>query len=67
MTTNDLAQIQPEKYHGKLGGYTNHGCLCDLCRAAHAAYQGARRDNDTYREWNKLRGRRYRLRKKSSC
>jgi len=24
--------------HGKLGTYTNHGCRCDLCRAALRKY-----------------------------
>lgn len=27
-----------EPVHGRHSTYTNHGCRCDLCRAANAAY-----------------------------
>lgn len=27
-----------EPWHGTAGGYTNHGCRCDDCSAAHSAY-----------------------------
>lgn len=27
-----------ELWHGTLGGYTNHRCRCDKCRAAWRAY-----------------------------
>lgn len=28
----------PDQWHGTLGGYTNHKCRCDQCRAANSAY-----------------------------
>ena len=32
-----LADDDPR--HGTIGGYNNHGCRCDRCRAAIAAYR----------------------------
>jgi hypothetical protein len=28
-----------ERWHGTLGGYTNHHCRCDRCLEAHRVYQ----------------------------
>lgn len=27
-----------ERWHGTRGGYTNHGCRCEACTAAHTKY-----------------------------
>lgn len=35
--------MSDEKWHGTPGGYTNHGCRCDDCRAALRDYQRRRR------------------------
>jgi hypothetical protein len=32
-----------QKWHGTHGGYTNHGCRCDLCTAANTEKQRAYR------------------------
>ena len=30
-----------ETWHGRSGGYHDHGCRCERCRAGHAAYKRA--------------------------
>ncbi len=34
----------PDVPHGTPGGYTNHACRCDLCKAANSAYQRKQRE-----------------------
>lgn len=33
------AWMERHRWHGTVGGYTNHGCRCDLCRKAQREYQ----------------------------
>jgi hypothetical protein len=35
--------VNVERWHGTSGGYTNHKCRCDECRAAWRAYISRRR------------------------
>ena len=38
-----IAQFKRPVPHGTHHGYSHHGCRCQPCRAAHAAYERARR------------------------
>lgn len=35
---------ETKDYHGTSGGYTNHKCRCDKCKAAFAAYMAKFRE-----------------------
>lgn len=41
MTTRTLA----ERWHGSIGGYSNHRCRCQPCRDANTDYQRRRRED----------------------
>lgn len=40
--------MSEERWHGTIGGYTNHACRCDGCRAAQTEY---RRTAQSWRAW----------------
>ncbi len=53
--------------HG-LGGYTNHYCRCDICRAANAEYKKAyRRAGKVPREKTREYSARWRAKKKAEA
>lgn len=41
--------MRKEPWHGTAGGYINHGCRCDECRAAHASTIRLYRENQKKR------------------
>jgi hypothetical protein len=42
---NGVCRLPAAKWHGTLGGYTNHLCVCPGCRAARSEYRAPGEEN----------------------